>query len=151
MMFQKLFVFILVALLVSLSCGKGEVPREETKAPTVTEAKPEAAPSKPEVTESLVKADGLPTVPGGYTVQLGAFRDKYVAQNIASQMISRGYKGYVQKAQIAGIGLVYRVRVGAYATQEKARSVKREILNTFTMEGWIDHYVPPSETPVRVS
>lgn len=150
-MFQKLFVFILVALLVSLSCGKGEVPQEETKAPAVTEAKPEAAPSKPEVTESLVKAAGLPTVPGGYTLQLGAFRDKHVAQDIASQMISRGYKGYVQKAQISGIGLVYRVRVGAYATQEKARSVKREILNTFTMEGWIDHYVPPRATPVRVS
>jgi cell division septation protein DedD len=149
MMFQKLFAFILVALLVSLSCR--EAPKEEAKAPAVAEAQPEAAPSKPELTESLVKADGLPTVPGGYTVQLGAFRDKDVAQNIASQMISRGYKGYIQKAQIAGIGLVYRVRVGAYTTQEEARSVKREVLNRYAMEGWIDHYVPPSQTPLRVS
>jgi len=150
-MFQKLFALILVALLVSLSCGQGEAPREEAEAPAVTEAKPEAAPSEPEVTETLARASGLPTIPGGYTVQLGAFRDKYAAQNLASQMISRGYKGYVQKAQVLGIGLVYRVRVGAYSTQEKAQSVKREILSRYTLEGWIDLYVPPGETPVRVS
>lgn len=150
-MFQKLFAFTLVALLVSLSCREEEAPKEETKAPAVAEAEPEAAPSKPEVAESLVKADGLPTVPGGYTVQLGAFRDKEVAQNIASQMISRGYQGYVQKTQIVGIGFVYRVRVGAYTTQDQARSVRREILDRYAMEGWIDHYVPPSEIPLRVS
>jgi cell division septation protein DedD len=142
---------LLIAPLLFVSCGGKKTPGEKAEAPAVREAAPETTAEKPQETEKLVKAEGLPGVPGGYTIQLGAFRDKYVAQNIASQMIARGYKAYVQKAQVSGIGLVYRVRVGAYSSQDKARSVKREILSRYTMDGWIDHYVPPGDTPASVS
>lgn len=132
---------------VGAEAGKvtGETTRKGPVTPAVAEATPGAKTAKPQGARGLVKAEGLSADPGGYTVQVWASSHKEVAQDIASQMISRGYKAYTQKTEVPGEGLVYRVRIGAFDSHQEALAVKEEIANRYGMEGWIDNYLPGVE------
>jgi len=132
---------------VGAEAGKvtGETTRKGPVTPAVAEATPGAKTAKPQGARGLVKAEGLSADPGGYTVQVWASSHKEVAQDIASQMISRGYKAYTQKTEVPGEGLVYRVRIGAFDSHQEALAVKEEIANRYGMEGWIDNYLPGAE------
>jgi len=66
-----------------------------------------------------------------YTVQVAAFRDRPSAERLSLSLEAKGYDAYVQRSEISGKGIWYRVRVGAYAEKSKAQNhaeaIKRQI------------------------
>jgi len=123
-----------------------KVAGEEIKTPVAGGVTPQTASAEPRAAEGLLRAQGLSADPGGYAVQVWASSDKEVAQDIASQMISRGYKAYTQKTEVPGVGWVYRVRIGAFDSYRKALAAKKEIASRYAMESWIDNYFPGAES-----
>lgn len=111
----------------------------------VTIAKPTsgAEVSEAQATKRLTTAEGLPTAPGGYTVQILASEDREVAEDLTSRIISGGYRAYTQEVRLLAKGLLYRVRVGAYHSRWEARAAMAEIVHKYDLEAWIDYYIPP--------
>jgi DedD protein len=62
-----------------------------------------------------------PGPPGGYTVQVGAYRARPPADALRDTLVAAGHEADVVENQGAGEAR-YRVRVGAYATREAARA-----------------------------
>lgn len=63
------------------------------------------------------------TDPGGiYTVQLGSFKNRELAQDLERKMSSRGYPSFLKKTEIPGQGEWYRVRIGTFNEKKKAEN-----------------------------
>jgi tetratricopeptide (TPR) repeat protein len=126
-------------------------PLEETTRVTIAKTASDAAVSEAQAAKRLTRAEGLPTTPGGYTVQILASEDREAAEDLASRIISGGYKAYSQEVQLPGKGLFYRVRVGAYPSRWEARAAMAEIVHKYDLEAWIDYYIPPAPGSGRAS
>jgi cell division protein FtsN len=57
-----------------------------------------------------------------YTIQVGSFQDRESAERLALELESKGFDAYVEKAQIPGRGVWYRVRVGTFETKAEAQA-----------------------------
>jgi len=102
---------------------KAEAPQAETKAEEKTKGKKLAA-----------KTEAAPPSQGEWTVQINAFPHERDAKNLAKSLADKGYDAYVVPVEIKGQAW-YRVRVGHFATREKAKElqdtmVKKENFNT---------------------
>ncbi|MCE1164866.1 MAG: SPOR domain-containing protein, partial [Bacteroidetes bacterium] len=64
--------------------------------------------------------------PDGYYVQIGSFKDKAAAYEKLNFLKERNVKGNVFEADIKEKGLLYRVRAGAFESQEKAKEVMQK-------------------------
>ena len=72
----------------------------------------------------------LPAPPpdvGKFTVQVGATQDKMEAHQMVSLASKGGLRPYVAEARLAGRGLWYRVRVGAFADRAAADQYRRDV------------------------
>ena len=57
---------------------------------------------------------------GGWQVQVSSFRTEAEADAFTQQLRARGHKAHVQRADIPGRGVWYRVKIGPFATQLEA-------------------------------
>lgn len=57
-----------------------------------------------------------------YTVQVGAMKDKTLADEMASRMRKNKYSAYVVSSESPGKGLLYKVRIGTFSSKEDARA-----------------------------
>ena len=55
-----------------------------------------------------------------YTVQVGAFRQQPMAEEMIAKLNKKGHDAYLMVAQLPD-GMTYRVRVGKFATREEAK------------------------------
>lgn len=62
-----------------------------------------------------------------YTIQLGSFQNAEVAKAFSDKLVAKGYPAYVLQTDVAGKGMVYRVRVGRFTTMEEAQGMAMEI------------------------
>jgi len=88
--------------------------------------------SGPATEKSETKA--APPSQGEWTVQINAFPHERDAKNLAKSLADKGYDAYVMPVEVKGKAW-YRVRVGHFATREKAKElqdtmVKKENFNT---------------------
>ena len=102
---------------------KAEVPQAEAKTEEKAKGKKLAA-----------KTEAAPPSQGEWTVQINAFPHERDAKNLAKSLADKGYDAYVVPVEIKGQAW-YRVRVGHFATREKAKElqdtmVKKENFNT---------------------
>ena len=67
-------------------------------------------------------------------VQIAASRRRQEAEELRTLWGSRDYTAYVVEADIPGSGRYYRVRVGPFDIQEKAREVASDIRSRFPQE-----------------
>jgi len=111
-----------------------------TATPARTAAKAAAAPTpaaKPKRTE--------PTTPGnewadaGWTVQVNATTNPEQATDLAHRLRAKGYEAYTVQAPMRG-QTWYRVRVGRFASRDKARELEARLK---TEEGLENAYVTP--------
>lgn len=65
--------------------------------------------------------DAAPVKEGRYTVQIASFPQARFAHEMEGKLKSKSYPAYVQKTDIPGKGIWYRVRVGHFGTKEEAR------------------------------
>jgi tetratricopeptide (TPR) repeat protein len=65
--------------------------------------------------------------PDGFYVQIGSFKDKSAADECLKLLTDNNVKGAVFKADLEEKGILYRVRAGAFGTQEEAKKVMSEL------------------------
>ncbi|MBI4689684.1 MAG: SPOR domain-containing protein [Nitrospirae bacterium] len=84
-----------------------------------SEIKSAAAVSSVPVAKSAVKTEVKPTAKGGYSVQIGAFKNENNAAALAKQYKDKGYDAFVQKWQ-KNKETLYRVLVGKFENNREA-------------------------------
>lgn len=62
-----------------------------------------------------------------YTVQVGAYKEKDVAEKVMSKLKKKGYSAYIVSRDIQGEGTIYKVRVGEFPHRDRAEEQARRI------------------------
>jgi len=62
---------------------------------------------------------------GTYAIQVGAYRQRADARNVAASLKAKGYPAYVETYSTRDKGTWYRVRIGPYPTREEAEAQAR--------------------------
>lgn len=82
---------------------------------------------------------------GFYTIQLSSWKTQAKADREARRYREMGLESYVQKADIPGMGIWYRVRVGRYQALTEAQEAARSLVDI--EDNWVDNFtrrdVPP--------
>ncbi len=102
---------------------KKSVPQQKTVEPR---AENKSKPAK----ISAAKSRNNPTA---FTIQLGAFKSKSVADKLDDRLRNNGYDSFV----LAVRSDLYRVRVGRFNTQEEAKVVAMQIKKTERLDSFI--------------
>lgn len=88
-------------------------------------ASPPSAPAAPPPPGLPPRSAAGSPAGGGYTVQVGAFRERRPAEHLRARLAEAGHAAYVVETSGAD-GSHYRVRVGRFSTREEAqRAVAR--------------------------
>jgi cell division septation protein DedD len=89
--------------------------------------------------EEMTRESELPTAPAssGFTVQVASCPDRDYAEYLVDLYRGRGYDPFISEATVDGLRY-YRVRVGAFDSYEGARAMQKDLLNRFSVDGWID-------------
>ncbi|RMF19548.1 MAG: SPOR domain-containing protein [Candidatus Dadabacteria bacterium] len=95
------------------------------KEPVAAAPAPKPAPAAP--ARKSPEARDTAQASGIYTVQIAAFRDRESAQRLSLQLEAKGYDAYVQRSNVDGKGIWYRVRVGAFDSKDDAQKLARRI------------------------
>lgn len=75
-------------------------------------------------------------VPGAYTVQVGAVRDRIEAERMAKRLTSKGYPAYVTRSPDGALAL-YRVRVGTFTDRREAEAIAARLSKEEQFKPWI--------------
>lgn len=89
--------------------------------------------------ETLEGTVAEPGGPGGYQLQVSSFKQESDAESFATALRRRGHKAYVQKANVKGRGVWYRVRIGPFRYKRSAQIYRqdfeaKERMVTFTID-----------------
>lgn len=103
-----------------VTASSSVTPAQETTAPPFTRGELSSPPSP---------SSGSPQPPRSakpvkikYTLQVGSFQDRESAERLSMELESKGFDAYIEKAQIPGRGVWYRVRVGTFETKAEAQA-----------------------------
>jgi cell division septation protein DedD len=120
-----------------LSIGEGKV--EQAVVPT------RAAEREGGLSDAFARVAARPpaeAVKGGaFTLQLSASQSRDEADRFAKRLRDRGYAPYIVKAEVAGKGTWYRVRMGSFPSKEAAQ----RYLADFKRETQLSAFVAPNE------
>ncbi|MCY3847074.1 MAG: SPOR domain-containing protein [Acidobacteria bacterium] len=109
---------------------EGESAAEESlRAPAAPRAEPSAPAPRPAGRTAPTQA--------GFTVQVGALRDRAMAQQIADRLVARGYPAFVDEPERDASVAMYRVRVGRYAEHRVAERMRRRLETEEHFRPWI--------------
>ncbi len=92
-------------------------PRPEPKA--VVKKAPAPKPAAETVSKPAAKKASS-TDKGRFAIQVAAVKDAQRAAQLVAQLRKKGYRAYQIRSEVAGKGVWYRVRVGAYETRNAA-------------------------------
>ena len=97
-------------------------------------------PDSAEVVQALPLAEASETqpvaIPGAYTVQVGAVRDRIEAERMAKRLTSKGYPAYVTRSP-DGAPALYRVRVGTFTDRREAEEIAARLAKEEQFKPWI--------------
>jgi cell division septation protein DedD len=62
-----------------------------------------------------------------YTVQVGAYKEKEVAETVMNKLKKKGYSAHVMVKEIPNEGTIYKVRIGEFPNRERAEEHARMI------------------------
>ncbi len=90
--------------------------------PTPSQSEGQIASSTEKVDDRRRKLTSLPPVDpdGQYTVQVGSFLEEKAARQFLNSLQLKRYPAFVKRVVIPGYGASYRVRIGTFATKDKA-------------------------------
>ena len=95
---------------------------------TEAAAKPMAAPAS---------SGNLQEMKGEYTIQVSAWRDKEIADEIVKRLADAGYPAFVEAREFKG-GTWYTVRVGRYSSRKDAQQAVQNFAEELRSNYWID-------------
>lgn len=64
---------------------------------------------------------------GGYTVNVGSFREKVWAVQLIKELEGKGYRAFIEETVIPNKGTWYRVAVGQFPSRREAQSFAQEL------------------------
>ena len=108
---------------------EGESAEESLRAPAAPRAEPSAPAPRPAGRTAPTQA--------GFTVQVGALRDRAMAQQIADRLVARGFPAFVDEPERDASVAMYRVRVGRYAEHRVAERMRRRLETEEHFRPWI--------------
>src|SRR5687767_2552191 len=111
----------------------GELRRDRAVATSGREGGPTtraAASAPPKVATSAEPADS------GFEIQVGALRERGLADSIAKRLVAKGYPAYVV-APAKGTPDPYRVRVGKYKDRREADTVAAKLQKEEQFKPWV--------------
>ena len=109
---------------------EGETAAEESlRAPVASRGAPSSPPPRP--------AGRAAPTQNGFTVQVGALRDRAMAQQIADRLVARGFPAFVDEPERDASVARYRVRVGRYAEHRVAERMRRRLETEEHFRPWI--------------
>lgn len=94
-------------------------------APTTTAPPPPPTTARRAPTSRPAAYDGVPWVPGNFSIQVGAFKDRGGAETVMARLKERGYPAYVMPPGEAG-GL-FNVRVGSFTARADAERIQARL------------------------
>ena len=116
---------------------KGKAPAKKGEEKSATKPASKAAP-KPAVKEMPAPATAnLGDMKGEFTVQVSAWRDKEIAQEMVKRLGEAGYPAFVEDRAYKG-GTWYTVRIGHYASRKEAESAIQNFGEELKSNYWID-------------
>jgi len=107
------------------------VKEEIAKKEVPVEQKKKAKYQKKEVAKIATQIKEIPTV--FYSVQIGAFSKKEIAEKLKDTAISKGYKAFIKEYKTNG-EILYKVYVGKYSTKEEAKKYITQIAKDLNVE-----------------
>jgi DedD protein len=72
-----------------------------------------------------------------YTIQVGSYPEKVMAEEEARNMKKRGYAAFLVASDIPEKGKWYRVRVGSFASKQSAEKLAKELKSKEGIDGFI--------------
>lgn len=105
---------------------KESIAKKETE-PTKTEKPVKNISSQPPVINYERVAPNIFRYKDYYIVQVAAFRLNSIAENEAAKFRNKGYNAFVEKAEIQGMGVWFRVRVGNFPTLKEAQEFQSRV------------------------
>jgi len=72
-----------------------------------------------------------------YTIQVGSYPEKAMAEEEAKNMKKRGYAAFLVATDIPEKGKWYRVRVGSFANRQSAEKLAKELKGKEGIDGFI--------------
>jgi cell division septation protein DedD len=107
---------------------KGPVPMAGKPSPAVTPAK--------EMPASMA-APKLGEMKGEYTIQVSAWRDKSIADEMVKRLAEAGYPAYVEERPYKD-GSWFTVRIGRYSSRKDAQEAVQNFADEIKSSYWID-------------
>jgi cell division septation protein DedD len=120
-----------------------QVPTASKSAETIRPKTPDAAkaaktqekPADPKKAPPA-RADGGPTDPGTFAVQIAALRERSEADAIAKRLASKGYAAYVLVPAV-GATPVYKVQVGRFKNRQDAEKTAARLKKEEQFSPWV--------------
>lgn len=89
---------------------------------------PRPAPATPSAAAAAAKSDQTTDPSGsGFAVQVAAYKDRRESDNLAKQLIAKGYPAFVLDPVAGAPTAFFRVRVGKYKTRQEAEAAMAKL------------------------
>jgi len=112
-------------------------PEVKAERPAAPQLKPPAARPQPQT----AKKEPAPAKTGApklrYTVQVGSYPEKAMADDEARNMKKRGYAAFVVTTDLSDKGKWFRVRIGSFSNKQSAEKLAKELKSKEGIDGFI--------------
>jgi septal ring-binding cell division protein DamX len=109
---------------------------QQEEPPVVVALEPEQ--SEPvESAPPPIEASDLSAMSGNYTIQVSAWKDRAMADDLTQRLVRAGFPAFVEPLSHKG-GTWYTVRVGRYASRQDAQAALRDMPLEIRENYWID-------------
>ena len=99
---------------------------EEPVASTESSSIPEKTDEKPATLSALPPVSGPPKT-GKLIIQLGAFRERSIAEDLKERLKEAGYDAYLEEAEVKDKGFFYRLRVRCCSSRAEANALRTQL------------------------
>jgi len=111
-------------------------PEVKVERPAAPQLKPLIARPQPQVAKREIPAKtGAPKL--RYTVQVGSYPEKAMADDEARNMKKRGYAAFVVTTDLSDKGKWFRVRIGSFSNKQSAEKLAKELKSKEGIDGFI--------------
>ena len=104
--------------------------------PPARESEPATRPAPPRTTSTEAQPSGPAATAGGRVIQVFSTVDAAQADKLVRRLGEGGYPAYLVEENLQG-RTTYRVRVGPYLQEERAKKIADELRREYRLETWI--------------
>ena len=105
--------------------------------PTTPQIKPPAARLQPQAAKQETASAKNAVSKLRYTIQVGSYPEKAMADDEARNMKKKGYAAFVVATDLADKGKWFRVRIGSFSNKQSAEKLAKELKSKEGIDGFI--------------